>query len=184
MITPALVYSAEDTNDGVSQLTTNLGKVGAKTNLSSDKNINAVIGNIINIVLGFLGILAVIYIIYAGYRWITAAGNEQTVTEAKVTIRNAVYGIMVVLLSWAIISFVIDNIADSSKDGGSGSISGPSSCFYEVSESVCATLCLDRPTGAKCPATQGYAACSGATAQLAGQYSGTCTETCATCPTP
>ena len=41
------------------------------------------IGRIIRIALSFLGIGAVSLMVYAGFTWMTAAGNEEKVSEAK-----------------------------------------------------------------------------------------------------
>ena len=127
MFAPCLVNA----QSGVDQLRQNLDKVGAGTNLSTDKEPVPIIASIINIVLGFLGILAVIFIIYAGFKWMTAQGNEQQVTDAKAIIKNAVIGIMIVLLSWVIVSFVIDRISESATtERTPTTIGGTGACTY------------------------------------------------------
>jgi hypothetical protein len=68
------------------------------------------IANVINIVLGFLGIIAVVIIIYAGFKWMTASGNDEQVGSAKKMIIEAVIGLVIVLMSWAIASFAIDQL--------------------------------------------------------------------------
>ena len=55
------------------------GPLGGATD--NDPRLLAV--KIINIALGFLGIIAVVLILYAGFRWMTAGGNEENVAAAK-----------------------------------------------------------------------------------------------------
>jgi len=62
--------------------------------------------NIINWVLGILSLLAVIFVIYGGFVWLTAAGNEEKIEQAKKIIGAAVVGLIVILLAWAIVIFV------------------------------------------------------------------------------
>jgi|WetSurMetagenome_2_1015567.scaffolds.fasta_scaffold19938_3 hypothetical protein len=63
--------------------------------------------NIIHIVLGFLGLLAVIMILIGGFKWMTAAGNEDSIAEAKKILIAAIIGLLIILASWAITNFVI-----------------------------------------------------------------------------
>lgn len=98
----------------------NLGKVGVKTGLvleanKDDADIYTRLASYLNVVLGLVGIIAAIYIIFAGIRWIRAGGNEQTVTEAKDTIKSAVYGLIVVFGSYAIVNFVVLKLIGSIK---------------------------------------------------------------------
>ena len=63
--------------------------------------------NTLNTVIGLLGIVAVTMIIWSGYQWLTAAGNEQRIERAKQIMMGAVIGLVIILLSWAIVRFVI-----------------------------------------------------------------------------
>lgn len=91
----------------------NLGKIGTETGLGQiqgegeEVDIYTRLANYLNVLLGLIGIIATIYIIFAGIRWIRAGGNEQIVTEAKDTIKSAVYGLIVVFGSYAIVNFVV-----------------------------------------------------------------------------
>jgi len=61
---------------------------------------------IINYVLGLLGLIAVVIIIYAGFLWMTAGGNANQVDKAKKWLINGVIGLTIILLSFAITSYV------------------------------------------------------------------------------
>ena len=69
-----------------------------------------VVANIIKVVLGFLGTIAVVLIIVAGFQWMTAAGNEDKIGKAKKIMTAAVSGLVIVLMAYALSTFVIDAI--------------------------------------------------------------------------
>jgi hypothetical protein len=70
-------------------------------------DLKATVINIIQWVLGLLGLIAVIMILYGGFIWMTAGGNEDKVSTAKKIITAAVVGLIVILLAWAIVTFVV-----------------------------------------------------------------------------
>lgn len=81
--------------------------------LPSGENANdprKVAAQVIKIILGFLGILAVIIVLYAGFRWMTAGGNEEAVGEAKKMLTAGVIGLVIILSAFAIANFVIGSI--------------------------------------------------------------------------
>lgn len=60
--------------------------------------------------LGLLGLVSVIMIIAGGFMWMTSAGNETRITKGKEIIKWAIVGMMVIFLSWAIVTFVFTSI--------------------------------------------------------------------------
>lgn len=64
------------------------------------------ITTIINYFLGLLGLIAVAFLIYAGILMVTAGGNEEQVAKARKIIMYAVIGIVIILLSYTIVTFV------------------------------------------------------------------------------
>lgn len=62
---------------------------------------------IVNYVLGFLGFIAVVMIIYGGFLYVSAAGKEETIGKAKKIIMYAIVGIVIILLSFAIVNTVL-----------------------------------------------------------------------------
>jgi hypothetical protein len=69
-----------------------------------------IVGRVVNVVLGFLGIVLLFYFIYGGFRWMTAGGDEKQVDEAKRMIRNAVIGLVIIMASYALSSFVLNQL--------------------------------------------------------------------------
>lgn len=62
---------------------------------------------IVNFFLYFLGFIATIMIIYGGVLYVTSAGNDDNVGKAKKILLYAVVGIIIILLSFAIVNTVI-----------------------------------------------------------------------------
>jgi len=76
----------------------------------SDTDPRDVVANVIQVVLGFLGTIAVVLIIVAGFQWMTAAGSEDKIAKAKKIMTAAVIGLVIVLMAYALSTFVINAI--------------------------------------------------------------------------
>jgi Zn-dependent protease with chaperone function len=66
-----------------------------------------VIVDIIKTVLGFLGIIATVIILFAGFKWMTSGGNEENVTSAKKMLIAGVIGLVIILFSYALATFIL-----------------------------------------------------------------------------
>ncbi|MBU1017982.1 pilin [Patescibacteria group bacterium] len=78
------------------------GQIGGTAKGSLGQNITT----IINYFLGLLGLIAVAMLIYAGVLMVTAGGNDEQVTKARKIIMYAVVGIVIILLSYTVVTFV------------------------------------------------------------------------------
>lgn len=100
-----LVASAQAPNQFIDPnigTTLGLGTVDLKTSVIK----------LVQFVLGLMGLIAVVLIIYGGIIWMTAAGNEQRVEKAKQIITSAAIGLVVIILSWAIVIFVVNTTSN------------------------------------------------------------------------
>jgi hypothetical protein len=70
------------------------------------------IGNIINVILGFLGVILLVYILYAGFLWMTAGGDKSKVETATTMIKNAVIGLVIIVAAYAISTFVLSKLVE------------------------------------------------------------------------
>jgi len=84
-------------------------KIQKSLNLPSAEP-NTIAIRVIQWVLGSLGLVAVIMILYGGFTWMTAAGNEERLKNAKKILASATIGLVIVLLSWAILTFVVGTV--------------------------------------------------------------------------
>ena len=70
-----------------------------------------VIDNVTSTILAVLGFLAVIMLIIGGVKYATSAGDSKKVTDAKNTILYAIIGLVICLLSYAIVKWVLGIVA-------------------------------------------------------------------------
>jgi hypothetical protein len=83
-----------------------LFKAGAK-----NKTVLEILGNIISAGLSLTSIVFFSFIVFAGFRWMFARGNEQTIEKAQDTIIHSIIGILIVLSAYAITSFLFDRLS-------------------------------------------------------------------------
>jgi len=75
---------------------------------------------IIKTLFGFLGVIFFGLILYGGFLYMTSMGKDEQIKKAKNTIITAVIGLAIILLSYAIASFVTNAILSSMGGGGAG----------------------------------------------------------------
>jgi len=86
--------------------------VAGAAEVGTDQKLETIVGNIINVALGFLGVLLLAYLLYAGFLWMTAGGSEEGVTKAKTMIRNAIIGLIIIVAAFAISNFVLTSLVE------------------------------------------------------------------------
>lgn len=67
----------------------------------------AIIISIINFILQFAAALAVLMIIIGGVRYITSAGNDAALEQARKIIIYSILGLVIIILSFVIVNFVL-----------------------------------------------------------------------------
>jgi hypothetical protein len=93
------------------------GAVQAQTGLGNTDP-RAMAARAINILLGFMGIIAVVIILLGGFRWMTAAGNEDKVAEAKKIIGAGVIGLVIILTSFGLAQFILNALYNATGASG------------------------------------------------------------------
>jgi hypothetical protein len=87
-------------NKGITATSTNAGLQ------SGPKTVADLVINIVRVILTIVGLVFFILIVYGGFKWMTAAGNDQKVAEARKLIINAVIGLAIISAAYAISAFV------------------------------------------------------------------------------
>ncbi|MFH1522985.1 MAG: hypothetical protein ABIE43_04190 [Patescibacteria group bacterium] len=82
---------------------------------------------IIRVALGFLGIIAVALIMYAGWLWMTSEGDEEKINQAKRVIKNVIIGLIIIMSSFAIVSFILNKLILGTTGGPGSGNDGPGS---------------------------------------------------------
>ena len=70
----------------------------------------AVVGKVVNAFLAVLGIVLTIVIIRGGFMYMTAGGEQKKVEDGKHWIINGIIGLVIVLLAYALSSFVVSSM--------------------------------------------------------------------------
>lgn len=81
---------------------------------SAAPNIAQIIASIIQYALSFLGVIFLVLLIYGGFLWMTAGGDQEKVTKSKEILRNVLIGLIIILGSYTITYFVIENLTKAS----------------------------------------------------------------------
>lgn len=76
------------------------------TGLASSTNLMDLIVGIIYLLLFFAGTIAVLFVVIGGFWYLTSGGNEETAEKGRKTVTNAIIGIIIVVMSYAIIRVI------------------------------------------------------------------------------
>ena len=106
---------------------TALESVGSSSGLPT-QSIAIIIARVIRITLSILGILAVLLIIYGGWLFMVSQGDPAKTKKAITILKNTGIGLLIILTSFAVVSFVLDRLIDAA---GLGGVSGVSAQYSE-----------------------------------------------------
>ncbi len=89
-------------------------------------SLGLIIARVIQVALGLLSIIFLALTLVAGFRWMTAGGNEEEIKKAQSSIRSALIGLIIVLAAWGIVYFVFTYLPFSGGtfSGSQGGTSG------------------------------------------------------------
>ena len=82
---------------------------------SGATSLSNIILRIIQMLLTFAAGAAILFVIIGGYQYITSHGNEEQSEAGKKTLINAIIGIVLIVMSYAIITVVVNTV---SRGGG------------------------------------------------------------------
>lgn len=94
-----------------------VGKVQSAAGLGSNTPpaLTTIVGNVINVALGFLGILLLGYMLYAGFLWMTSGGSDEKAEQATTMIKNSVIGLFIIVAAFSISNFVLNSLVNVSS---------------------------------------------------------------------
>ncbi|MFH0854441.1 MAG: hypothetical protein V1891_03035 [bacterium] len=82
-----------------------IGEAGEK-----ERGIVIIIAEIIKDILSLLALVFVVLAVYAGYLWMTAGGNDEQVSKAKIIIRDVIIGLIITLSAYAVAYYTLDKL--------------------------------------------------------------------------
>ena len=82
-------------------------------------SISQIITFAFNFVVAIAGVIFIIMMLVGGIQYLTAAGNEESLGKAKGTMIQSIIGLIVVLSTWAIGTWILGSVGiTSTEDGG------------------------------------------------------------------
>lgn len=105
MTQPALAVGLQNVNEAIDITASGAG-------VKSDISLIQYVGAIISIFLGILGLIFLLLTIFAGFQWMTAMGNEEKVTKAKKMLTNSVIGLIIIVISYSLSTFIINALTN------------------------------------------------------------------------
>lgn len=106
---------------------------------STTVSITVIIARLIRTAITLVGVVTVAFLVYGGFVWMTSGGDAARLKKAKGIITSAIIGLLLVLASFAIVSFVLGALVTATGgditgggDGGDGGYpdGSGSSVFY------------------------------------------------------
>lgn len=73
----------------------------------SSSGIEKTIGGAIAFLLSFTSLVFFFWLFYGAYEWLLARGNEEKIDKAQGIIRSAIWGIVIITLSYFILSLIM-----------------------------------------------------------------------------
>ena len=109
------IFNAKATDEGGGTL--NLGRTVTEVEQGmgikkpgEGMSVPEIVAAVIRMFLLLLGVLFVCLIVYAGYLYLTAGGEPEKAKKARDYIKNAVIGILLTTMAYAITDFVLDRL--------------------------------------------------------------------------
>ncbi|MBI4135877.1 hypothetical protein HY477_04050 [Candidatus Uhrbacteria bacterium] len=114
---------AEQLKQGILQKTqTFFGQSGYVPDSAEGVPLALRIGVIFNTALLLVGIIFLMVTVYSGIKWMTAGGNEETMTKARDRIKIATIGLAIILGAWIITTFVLRSAFGPIEPPGTGAV--------------------------------------------------------------
>jgi hypothetical protein len=120
------------------------------TSIAGATTVPQLIGTIISIALGLLGIVFFLLVFYAGFIWMTARGNQDSVTKAKGILEAAVIGLVIVVSSYAISRFVFQSLLHGAAQVGNSGASDTCSKITQEEQCYNNSTCSWAPESGTC----------------------------------
>ena len=77
---------------------------------NGDASLGGIVATLINTFIGLLAIIFIVLLVMAGYKYMTAGGNEDKTKEAIDSIRRAIIGLIIIFSAYAITYFVFNSL--------------------------------------------------------------------------
>jgi len=105
LISPAQAQFSPTKQVGIQEI----GSTAYEQN-SNPKDVRLIIGEAIQFLLGLVGFILIVLMLISGIQYMTAMGNKTKIDTALSRIKNAFFGLIIILISYAATLFIIEQI--------------------------------------------------------------------------
>lgn len=112
-----------------------LTETAQESGYKADQTLTGTLNTIVSSALLLMGFIFFGYTLYAGLRWMTARGNDEMAQKAKDTLEAAIIGLVIILMSYALVRFIFTRVGPVGIDDGTKPNSG--SAAYCTADSDC-----------------------------------------------
>ena len=103
-----------------------LGRGGYDPGNLDIQSVTSLIEQGIRLAASFIGIIVFVYLLVASFQYIMAGGNDAKQADAKRAIQAAVIGFIIVIASYAMVSFLLNRLGFNDSIRNNTGIPGPS----------------------------------------------------------
>ena len=130
------------TNDFTNYLNQAAQQADFPATQAQENFLNSRVGQIIGVIVSFIGILFLGLTVYSGIQWMTAGGNEETVTKARKRVVNGAIGVGLTLCAFIIANFYFSYFESKLLTTPSTITTGP--VGYQAADCQTNAQCQDR----------------------------------------
>jgi cytochrome bd-type quinol oxidase subunit 2 len=118
---PPVPTPTQQPSTGVASVAAGIDAASQRTGLqnfchgSFQSCVEIIVGGVINIALSLVGVILLGYTLYAGFLWMTSGGEKDQAEEAMKMIRQAVIGLLIVIMSFVISSYIVTALGNISQ---------------------------------------------------------------------
>jgi hypothetical protein len=94
--------------------TTATGWLSALSGSGVNEDLGSLITRLINWAIGIAALISVVMLIFSGYRYITAAGDENKVEAATKTLTYSIVGLVICFIAVILVKFVLTSVLKTS----------------------------------------------------------------------
>jgi len=101
----------------INELTQPVGEKAGYDTKVDKYEVSRIIGRVVQGAMVLIGMIFLVLTIYAGFLWMTAGGNEESVTKAQDILKQSVIGLIIVLSAYGITVFVAVMMSSTTDTG-------------------------------------------------------------------
>ena len=96
-------------------------------------------------------LLALLFFVWGGILFLTSAGSQGRITQAKSILTNTILGVVIVFIAWTGVNFIIDEIAGTPKV-----LFNRTQAWYNLCAGTGTNQCLGKGDGFPCNGRNGH----------------------------